>query len=165
MLNIICDLNEYGEGFMVIYCSVWLSHTKALKEWLKKKHKTKPKPEAWSPHSLLMVANFGGDDSINSAGALSLVAMRQFLEYCYCLWSAPFYGNKLTGLRLWSSNWRMRSSGAGANGRKPCSKNQLVQEIKTKDLKINKTDRLGGMTLKFSWLIVWGWTYNYMRSS
>lgn len=56
----------------------------------------------------------------------------------------------------------MRSSGARANGRKPCSKNQLVQEIKTKDLKINKTDRLGGMTLKFSWLIVWGGTYNYM---
>lgn len=54
---------------------------------------------------------------------------------------------------LWCSNWRMRSSGAGANGRKPCSKNQLVQEIKTKDLKINNTDRLSGVTLKSSWLI------------
>ncbi|KAK2113080.1 Transcription factor AP-2-alpha [Saguinus oedipus] len=47
----------------------------------------------------------------------------------------------------------MRSSGAGANGRKPCSKNQLVQEIKTKDSKINNTDRLSGVTLKSSWLI------------
>lgn len=162
MLNIICDVNEYGEGFMVIHCSVWLSYTMALKRMIKKKN---PKPEAWSSDNLVMVANFGGDDSINIAGASRPVAMRQFLEYCYCLWSAPFYGNKLTGLRLWSSNWRMRSSGARANGRKPCSKNQLVQEIKTKDLKINKTDRLSGMTLKFSWLIVRGWTYNYMRSS
>lgn len=54
---------------------------------------------------------------------------------------------------LWCSNWRMRSSGAGANGRKPCSKNQLVQEIKTKDSKINNTDRLSGVTLKSFWLI------------
>lgn len=52
----------------------------------------------------------------------------------------------------------MRSSGPRANGRKPCGKNQLVQEIKTKDLKINKTGRLSGMTLKFLWLIVWKWS-------
>jgi len=47
----------------------------------------------------------------------------------------------------------MRFSGAGANGRKPRSKNQLVQEIKTKDSKINNTDRLSGVTLKSSRLI------------
>lgn len=65
MLNIICDVNEYGEGFMVIYCSVWLSHTMALKEWFLKKKKTtkqqtKTKPAAGSPDNLAMVANFGG---------------------------------------------------------------------------------------------------------
>jgi len=58
MLNIICDVNEYGEGLMVIYCSVWLSHTKALKEWLKKP-KQNTKPEAQSPGNSAMVANFG----------------------------------------------------------------------------------------------------------
>lgn len=56
MLNIICDVNEYGEGFMVIYCSVWLSHTMALKEWFLEK----TKPEARSLDNLAMVANFGG---------------------------------------------------------------------------------------------------------
>lgn len=40
MLNIICDVNEYGEGFMVIYCSVWLSRTMALKRMIFKKNKT-----------------------------------------------------------------------------------------------------------------------------
>lgn len=67
----------------------------------------------------------------------------------------PFYGNKLAGRRLWSSNWRMRFSGPRANGRKPRSKKQLLQEIKTKRFE-NQQNKTGfsRMTLKCSRLIV-----------
>lgn len=34
MLSIICDVNEYRAGFMIIYCSVWLPHTMALKKMI-----------------------------------------------------------------------------------------------------------------------------------
>lgn len=74
---------------MIIYCSLWPPHTVALKKmiffFIYFFKKTPTKPEARSPGRLAMVASFGGDDGISSAGALSPVALRQFLEYCYCL--------------------------------------------------------------------------------